>query len=268
MMGIYQTIAKTEKDEYRTEEEIPVMTSLRGKTYRITSQMQCDYYVLVACNSQSFIDSCVEELVGKSFKGAAISLSQPLSCMYYPNRCGYFCLFLIGINKDWSYEQQPLGLVAIDDVVADNSNTVFDAPSIDFKNNIRVILPANKPTLLGNYHIKIGNVDGNGVACNVSFEISFSGDIKCITIKRTKALCYYSPYLGYDQETPGPKDFVIESSPSRFGAKFHLDDGDNFIPFVVEDYHGNKIEDNLIYTASFTYRDSPQINIDNNIDIN
>lgn len=175
---------------------------------------------------------------------------------------------MIGINNDWSYQQQPLGLVAIDNTVFGNQGS--NNPYIVFKNNIRVNLPSNKPTIFGDANIRITHSAGNGIACNVTFLTTFSGDIKSISIRRTRELCYHD-MLGYDRETPGPKDFVVytnkETSPHIFNIKLHWVDGDNFVPYVIEDYHGNKHEGKISYRASFERSNAPQINIDNNIDI-
>ncbi|MBR4238513.1 MAG: hypothetical protein IKQ03_03765 [Prevotella sp.] len=269
LTGIYRTLVKSDKDEYRTTEDIPVLKSLSGQIFKVSSAMQADYYALAACTNQSYIDSYVEQLVGNNFSGMATSLSQPLPCKVNNSTNGILCIVLIGINKDWTYQQQPVGLVALDNVVIGEQNA--DVSKFDFKNNVRVMLPSNRPQIFGNANVLVTNSAGNGIACNVSFRVSFNGDIKTVTVKRTKELCYYSRYIGYDEETPGPKDYVIESSkhnsPHIFNMKLHLVDGDNFIPYVIEDYHGNTKSGKIIHRASFTRSDAPSINIDNNIDI-
>ena len=47
----------------------------------------------------------------------------------------------------------------------------------------------------------------------------------------------------------------------------HLTDGDNYIPIIVEDNHGNKREFEINERAKFVRNDAPSINIDNNINI-
>jgi hypothetical protein len=44
----------------------------------------------------------------------------------------------------------------------------------------------------------------------------------------------------------------------------HFEDGDNFIPAIVEDYMGNKISDKIRLRARFVRNNSPSINIENN----
>lgn len=268
MTAIYRTLTKSDKDAYKPMSAIPVLKSLDGITFRIISDMKADYYALVACNKQSFIDSYVEQLIGANFAGAATSLAHPLSCKHKNGESGYFALVLLGINKDWTYQQLPVGLVAQDNTIEQHSE---DIVSIQLNGNTIINLPSNKPKIFGEAGLQITNSQGNGIACNVTFRAIYSGDIKSITVKRTRDLCYHSSILGYDEETPGPKNFVIltakETSPHTFTVKLHLEDGDNHIPYIIEDYHGNRKEGKIIHRASFTRRNAPEINIDNDIDI-
>lgn len=47
----------------------------------------------------------------------------------------------------------------------------------------------------------------------------------------------------------------------------HFTDGDNYIPIIIEDNHGNKRELELNVRAEFVRTDVPSIDIDNNINI-
>lgn len=268
MIGIVRELYRTNYSDYITNATIPVLKSFSGVQYSITSDMKADHYVLYACSSQQEIKEFVEEIVSNDFELTEASINRPLRCYRKTNSDGYKCITLIGINNDWSYQQQPLGLVAIDNTIFGNQG--FNNSSMVFKNNIRVNLPSNKPTIFGDANIRITHSAGNGIACNVTFLTTFSGDIKSISIRRTRELCYHD-MLGYDRETPGPKDFVVytnkESSPHTFNVKLHWEDGDNFVPYIIEDYHGNKHEGKISYRASFERSNAPQINIDNNIDI-
>lgn len=268
MVGIVRELYRTNYSDYITNATVPVLKSFSGVQYSITSDMKADHYVLYACSSQQEIKEFVEEIVSDDFELTEASINHPLRCYRKTNSDGYKCITLIGINNDWSYQQQPLGLVAIDNTVFGNQGS--NNPYIVFKNNIRVNLPSNKPTIFGDANIRITHSAGNGIACNVTFLTTFSGDIKSISIRRTRELCYHD-MLGYDRETPGPKDFVVytnkESSPHTFSVKLHWEDGDNFVPYIIEDHHGNKHEGKISYRASFERSNAPQINIDNNIDI-
>lgn len=268
MVGIVRELNRTNYCDYITNATIPVLKSFSGVQYFVTSDMKADHYVLYACSSQQEINEFVEEIVSNDFELTETSINRPLHCYRKTNSDGYKCITLIGVNNDWSYQQQPLGLVAIDNTVFGNQG--LNNSFITFKNNIRVNIPSNRPTIFGDANIRITHSAGNGIACNVTFLTTFSGDIKSISIRRTRELCYHD-MLGYDRETPGPKDFVVytnkESSPHTFSVKLHWEDGDNFVPYIIEDHHGNKHEGKISYRASFERSNAPQINIDNNIDI-
>ena len=152
------------------------MKSFSGVQYFVTSDMKADHYVLYACSSQQEINEFVEEIVSNDFELTETSINRPLHCYRKTNSDGYKCITLIGVNNDWSYQQQPLGLVAIDNTVFGNQG--LNNSFITFKNNIRVNIPSNRPVIFGDANISITNSAGNGVACNVTFLTSFSGDIK------------------------------------------------------------------------------------------
>lgn len=44
--------------------------------------------------------------------------------------------------------------------------------------------------------------------------------------------------------------------------------GDNIIPIIVEDWHGNKREGNIRISAQFVRTNSSDVNIENNINNN
>ena len=58
-----------------------------------------------------------------------------------------------------------------------------------------------------------------------------------------------------------------KTSPYRFTYDLHLVDGDNIVPIIVEDNHGNTSRYEINIPARFERRNSPDVNIENNIDI-
>ena len=75
-------------------------------------------------------------------------------------------------------------------------------------------------------------------------------------------------YLGYDRDTrPENKTILTKdiTSPHTFTYKLHFEGGDNLIPYVIEDYHGNKVEGKLNVRAEFVRNNAPII--ENDIDI-
>lgn len=99
---------------------------------------------------------------------------------------------------------------------------------------------------------------------NVSFNINFCGDVKYVSIKRD--------FIGEYDFYPKPETKTIDlgkvSSPYRFTYKIHLEDGDNYIPIILTDNHGNSTKCKLNIPAHFTRQNTHDINIDNDIDIN
>ncbi len=271
LTAYYRTLIKSDYDEYRTQATIPVVHSVDGATYKVCSTMTADYYALLACSNQKFIDDFVERVVGNGFKGLITSLNQQLICHQKRGTSGYKCLMLVGINKDWSYIQQPIGLIALDSSAPRNcfyTCTKNEVNNIDFKNGMRIVLPSNKPKVFGNAGVSVDNWAGNGLECNVTFRVFFSGDVKSVAIQRRGELCYKQYSGGYYLKQEDKMIYADQHrSPYVFTYKMHFDDGDNIIPIIYEDYRGNKSTSKVRVRAEFVRNNTPDINIDNNIDI-
>lgn len=114
---------------------------------------------------------------------------------------------------------------------------------------------------------------GNGLSCQVSFSLTFGGDIKSVTLVREKYLTYPYPYDGYGYGY-GVKperrviDLTNKTSPYKFSYTLHLGDGDNYLPVIVTDMRGNQIEYQINIPASFTRTPDTEININNNLNVN
>ena len=102
-----------------------------------------------------------------------------------------------------------------------------------------------------------------------TFSLAFLGDCKSITIQRRGELCYReyggTYYFKQEDKTFYAKDY---NGSHQFTWKMHFDDGDNEIPVIVEDNHGNRASYKVIVRARFVRNNAPQINIDNNIENN
>ena len=163
-----------------------------GIKYDVKTNMEDEYFILFAAKSSKKIDKFVEEeVVANDFELCSKSSSGAMSCYRDVNSNGYMRISLIAIKKDWSYKIQPLGLVAIDNVVI-NQGTDANISSFNFSNNVKVLLPEDKPKIFGTCNVRSASGGGNRIECNVSFHIIQSGDIISITVKRTKKLCYDS----------------------------------------------------------------------------
>lgn len=261
--GVVNQLARSKSTEYVANSSMPVLHNFAGIKYNVHTNMEGEYFVLFAAKSSKEIDKFVEEVVANDFELCSKSSTGTMSCYRDVNSNGYMCISLIAIKKDWSYKIQPLGLVAIDNVVLSQENEA-NITSFNFPNNVKVLLPQDKPEIFGSCSVRSASGGGNGIECNVSFHIIQSGDIKSITVKRTKKLCYDSWTHKVENRIVYTKDI---GSMHSFTMMLHLEDGDNFIPVVIEDNHGNKTEFELNERATFTRSNAPSINIDNNVNI-
>ena len=266
LRGLVNQLSKTNTIEYVTNSTIPVIHSFSGLKYKVNSSIVADYYVLYACSSTNEIEEFVEDVISNDFDLCSRVPGGGMDCYRKANSNGYKCICLVAINNDWSYKIQPLGLIAIDNLapVTLLSSYEGDISSIKFSNNVIVLFPSNKPQINGLCNVSITNSAGNGIECNVSFQVTFAGDVKSVTVKRTKKLCYDSWTHKVENKVI---DLTDKSSPFTFTYMLHLTDGDNYIPIIIEDNHGNKRALELNERAEFVRNDVPSINIDNNINI-
>ena len=148
-MRLYlQELKRTHLTSYLTNESIPIVPSLRGLTYKLSSDLSADNYYLFACKSEKEIDDFVEEMVSLKFEGSQNSLNQALSCFRAQSTSGTTCIFLIGIDNDWNYRVAPVGLICIDNIKPTtlHSGGVETRSIVLNKNKIKVDIPANAPT--------------------------------------------------------------------------------------------------------------------------
>lgn len=269
-MRLYlQELNRTDYKEYITKEEIPVLKSFQSINYKISSDLVADYYYLFACRSEKEIEEFVEEMVTIKFEGAVHSLKQTLSCYRSPSTSGTICLFLIGINKDWSYKTIPVGLVCIDDVKPSDTYIIRTSSDDNFskedivldKNKIKVKMPSKLPSFTGFAILDTKEWSGNGISCNVNFVVNFGGDVKNITLIREGNLAKWL--------SKGKKviDLQAETPPYIFTYELHLEDGDNYVPIILTDLRGNETKYKFNVGCQSKPKDNPQINIDNNVNV-
>ena len=170
-IGLYNELSKSKYTELSTAQNIPVIKSFAGLSYKVSSTNKADYYILYACSSPSEIEDFVSEIIANDFELCSNTLDLPLNCFRISNSSGYKCICLIAIDKDWKYSIEPLALIAIDNVAP--SRNSIDDKNIDqmiFPNNIKVLFPKDKPEIHGYADVSISNWDGNGVSCNCTLE--------------------------------------------------------------------------------------------------
>lgn len=268
----YYDLMVSDYKKYIPQGKIPVVHKVDGLKYKINSKIEADYYAVVACYQQEYIDKCVEDFVINDFKGLSTSLTNPIICNCSKNISGYKIVFLLCINKDWTYKQIPLSVFAIDNAPPDlndyakeffkNNTQQINTLELQYKDSVIVYTPTNNPSIFGGATVSVVNFQGNGLECNVTFKVTFYGDTKSVTIqRRDKKLCYY--HLK-------PEDKIIyasqHESPYVFNYTLHLESGDNFIPIMAEDYNGNIVKSQITVSAKFV-RDS-EVNIENRIENN
>ena len=268
--------------EYITSETIPVFTSFKGLSYKVSSDLVADNYYLFACKSEDEIEEFVEDMISIKFEGAVHSLNQPIMCYRTESNAGTICIFLIGIDNDWKYRVSPVGLVSIDNVkpsrglypemVQSGELTpsakmesidinINDSDIILNKCKVKVKLPEEVPPVTGRVTLSTTDYGGTGVSCKVNFVITFNGDVKSITLKREGVL---TEWLGKATKTI---DLQKVTSPYYFTFELHLEDGDNYLPVVITGLRGNKNEFKYNIPAHFTRDNTPQINIDNEVNV-
>lgn len=262
----YLYLTESKNNDYVTRGEIPVLHKVGGNKYSVTSNMVADYYAVVACGDQNYIDKFVENSVVKDYKNLSTTKTN-LTCVSENEKGGYLCVMLLGINKDYSYQQQPIAVVVVDNVAPENDYLPGRFEAFEFKDGLKVIMPQNAPIFRGNANVRIINSAGNGMDCNVTFVVSMFGDTKSVTLQRKGQLC--GP--DFDRNHLRAENKVVlarDGYEQRFTWKLHLEDGDNEIPVIAEDIHGNTRTFKVVHTASFVRRDTPSISIDNNIENN
>lgn len=278
-MRLYlQELKRTTYKEYISSEEIPIVTSLKDIVYKVSSDLVADNYYLFACDSEDALETFVEEKVSTKFEAAAHSLTQPIKCLCPPSTSGTCCILLIGIDNDWSYKVSPVGLICIDNsspTQAYSQSSTFSSYrlirnepsdiqnySVVFQKNNLVVTITEAPEIQGSVYLTTNEWSGDGISCNVNFALFFGGDVKTITLVREDHL---AKWVGKGKKVI---DLQEVSNPYLFSYELHLEDGDNYLPVVVTDLRGNKLEFKYNVGCESKPRNNTQINIENNVDVN
>lgn len=264
-----QELNRTKYTEYVTRDAIPVMTSFKGIDYAVSSDLIADNYYLFACKTEKEIEGFVEEMVSVKFDGATHTLNQRMPCYRGASSSGVLCMFLVGINNDWEYKAVPVGLVSIDNkkpISSLNKLGIMKKEEINDmvleKSKIKIKMPNKVPSITGYAFLETKEWGGNGISANVNFSVTFSGDIKSLTIERSGNL---AKWVGKDTFV---LDLQGKSSPHIFTYELHLEDGDNYVPITITDLRGNKTEFKFNVACTMTRNNSQDINVDNNVNVN
>ena len=242
MDAYYKELNKSVLVDFETLEKIPIISKKEAQylTYRLSSNMKSDYYYLIHCNNYTNIHDFVQEKISNKFIGAVSSLNQQLPLCLDEERkyvSSYnFVLFLVGINKDGSYQSAPVGFLFIDNLPPNKSMLEHSSFYINDINGIQTINFENfsfslkKPEISGSLKIETGDYTGDLSMLNVPITFIFEGDIKCVRIYNSK-------------KTFETINLEGKQSPYQRTVRIYLNDlGTNYVRYDVID-----IRDNIDY---------------------
>lgn len=149
-------IRQLEQYDYKVlepSEKIPVVKSLKGVSYGVSTNMEADYYYLFATACEDELDHFIKGVVANGFKGAEVNTSHDMTCFRY--KYGVLGMFLIGVNKDWSKQIIPVGVVVVGSVLPKPKDAIgslsYTIASLKTPNIIinslktKIVIPRNRP---------------------------------------------------------------------------------------------------------------------------
>lgn len=219
--------------EFVVNGAIPVMndSQLNGTTYKVSSDMIADYYVLFACDKDEDIDAFLEDMVAHNMPDCKKSLSSPLHCYKQLDVSGLQCVFLVGINNDWSSQVIPLGAV-----ITDNSAPRYDLKhwdssqsNLSFPKRGFSISATDTHQTDGCWYVEFGSFQGWS-PFDIPYTLTWKNDVSKIIIHNG---------------TRSQKTTVIDLEDKK--SPFHItiptvlpNTGDNYIKIEAVDKAGNR----------------------------
>ena len=237
-MRLYlKELNRTTYKEYIVTGSIPVVESLKGIEYKLSSNLLADHYYLFACNSEKDVEDFVEEMISLKFESSVPSLNQNMSCFRNASTSGIACIVLVGLNNDWSFQIVPIGLICIDNIKPSIGNVINDNnDNHSFNSSTKFTFPhkqiqisskSQSPIISGRLNVEFGKFEGYGYMLNVPFTFTFEGDVKMVIVHNTK-------------NSTVEIDLTDKASPYHTTLKVGLNTGDNYIPIDAVDACGNK----------------------------
>ena len=95
-MRLYlRELSSGDNTEFVVNGDLPVMndSQFNGATYRVSSDMVADHYILFACDKDEDIDAFLEDMIAHNMPDCKRSLSNALYCYKQPNVSGLQCVF-------------------------------------------------------------------------------------------------------------------------------------------------------------------------------
>ena len=258
MTHVIEVLTSSSLKEYTSDHEgiVPIVTSLEGAEYRISTNLVADRYYLLATSisgqadslviNTKDIDDYIANEVANDFKNGSYT-SNVMKChvLSEPNTA---LLFFIGINSDWTKSVIPVGIVKHDHFAPLYNRQYIDSfgLSAEYGENkyvsseysLAVQMPKQAEQTNGAFFIDWGNFRGSvGFPFQIPFTIEYSGDIKGVYIN------------GEYHNTPNDRNKI------SFTQSITLrNSGDNYIPVKAVDNRGN-INDRTINIAIHTIKD-------------
>ena len=258
-MRLYlRDLSVTTNTRFVTQGTIPSVkeAELKGAKYKVSSDMIADNYFLFVCNNDNDLDSFIEEMIARNMSDAVKTLDAPIGLFRMIGSSGTKCIFLIGINNDWTSQILPLGAISIDALAplygmysegADEWYTELNFPKRGFTIDV-----SGHPTVSGKWSVSYGSFQGWS-PFDIPYTLTWSGDVDKITIYRSKS-------------SPTTIDLAGKSSPYHITLSTYLPNtGDNYIKLEAIDKVGNKTTTDINIATERVKDDKPTIDIDNNI---
>lgn len=243
-------------DKFIIEKEIPIISTKGNKlpTLSVTSDMIADCYYVFVASTSSELNTLIEWQCANNFEQRISKLPHKIQPYRNKQEDGVYCIFLVGINDDWTTQIDPIGLICIDNnapSLSQNSISGF-LSNRQFSDNSNIdhyVLTFNKPQILISYNsqqlplykgiatIQWGDFEGRGNIMRIPYTFSWSGDVRYIRIINEKKWDEFSYVVA-------PKIIQIDthqhSSPYQTIFNTYLPNtGDNFLQVELEDNRGN-----------------------------
>lgn len=254
-MRLYlKELSSAKNTEFVLKGSVPSITStqLSKISYKVNSDMVADNYYLFVCDEDEDIDIFIEEMIARNLADATKSLSSSMYCWKQGDTNGTQCIFLIGINNDWSVQVIPIGVISVDNIAPNygmSKNTFNESyTKLDFSKRGFTIDVSDHPNISGWWDVSYGSFQG----WNIPYIISWSGDVSKVIIYGTKS---------------SPKTIELDgkSSPYHISIYTSLIIGDNYIKLEAIDKLGNKSTQEINIATVAVDNDKTHIDIDNNI---
>lgn len=103
---------------YKNNKKVPVYKKLPKQLVNIETNMDADYFYLIAVKDQNSLDDFIKDQIANDFTKGQLSVLKGTKNLYLsPIKAddgNFLYLFLCGINKDWESKSIPVGGIIID----------------------------------------------------------------------------------------------------------------------------------------------------------